>query len=87
VAGWSPDQDTNLRNILHFGDEVLKMAGFTLRTVKQLPEIYANTMPGVQIELTLRANAGAKVYTLTRPSNPKKELGIVLHKRKNKVWG
>lgn len=85
VAGWSTKVDTNLRNILHFGDEVEMMAGCPLKSIQQLPQIYANTKPGVQIELLLRANHSAKVYTLTRPNNPKKELGIVLHKKKNKV--
>jgi hypothetical protein len=97
--------DQSLRNILHFGDQVVEMAGIPLLKVIQLRDIYANAEPGVQvvflflfnsfqdsstvlplqIPLLLRANDSARVYTLTRPENPRKELGIVLHKRENKV--
>lgn len=85
IAGWSPLVDQSLRNILHFGDQVVEMAGIPLLNVKQLRDIYANAEPGVQIPLLLRANDSARVYTLTRPENPRKELGIVLHKRENKI--
>lgn len=85
IAGWSPKVDTNLRNIVHFGDEVVKISGIEIQNIQQLSEIYAKTRPGVPIELLLRANPRSKVFTLLKTENPKKEMGIVLHKKKNKI--
>ncbi|KAL7069962.1 hypothetical protein ACQ4LE_010779 [Meloidogyne hapla] len=85
MAGWKPIADKSLQNILHFGDELCQVAGITIYSVKQLPEIYTNSTPGIPIELVIRPNSNAQIYTLKKDNESGKDLGIVLHKRKNKI--
>nr|CAD2201143.1 unnamed protein product [Meloidogyne enterolobii] len=85
MAGWKPIADKSLQNILHFGDELCQVAGITIYSVKQLPEIYTNSTPGIPIELVIKPNFNAQIYTLKKESENGKDLGIVLHKKKNKI--
>jgi hypothetical protein len=50
MAGWKPIADKSLQNILHFGDELCQIAGIKIYSVKQLPEIYSNSTPGIPVK-------------------------------------
>ena len=51
MAGWKPLADRSLQNILHFGDELCEVVGITIYSVKQLPEIYSNSTPGIPVKI------------------------------------
>ncbi|KAF7633374.1 PH domain-containing protein [Meloidogyne graminicola] len=85
LAGWKPLADKSLQNILHFGDELCKITGITINSVRQLPQIYSTSTPGIPIELILKSNSSEQIYTLKKGCESARDLGIVLHKRKNKI--
>uniref|UniRef100_A0A915CNS6 PH domain-containing protein n=1 Tax=Ditylenchus dipsaci TaxID=166011 RepID=A0A915CNS6_9BILA len=86
IAGWNPEKDNYLRNIIHFGDEVVQIGNVPVRSLQQISHLFfTQSLPGTPIALTVRSIPYGSVYSITKPLNPKKSLGIVLHKKKNMI--
>ncbi|KAI1724440.1 hypothetical protein Ddc_05677 [Ditylenchus destructor] len=86
ITGWNPVRDNLLKNLIHFGDEVVQIGNEPVRNINQIPALfYANSLPGMPIEIVIRPIPNGSTYSIAKPLNPKKSLGIAFHKKTNTI--
>jgi len=85
IAGWTPEQDPNLKDKIHFADEIIQVNGADIRSIQQLHLLYPTVTPGTPIELKILSIPQGSIYSMQRPINPRRDMGIILRKKKNEI--
>ncbi|PAV76503.1 hypothetical protein WR25_08782 isoform C [Diploscapter pachys] len=87
VAGWTQQlEDKGYRHSFSFADELIQVGNTPIRGIDNIPDVfYTSSMGPEPISLILRITPYAKIIRLKKPINPNKEIGIVMHKNKNRI--
>ncbi|KAH7728264.1 hypothetical protein AAVH_04508 [Aphelenchoides avenae] len=86
ISGWSPERDNCLCGVIHFGDEIVQVGSKIVEGIHEIPRIfYEQSIPGKPIEIKIRKFPHGETFSITKPQSAKKPIGIVLHKRKNRI--
>lgn len=93
VAGWAKEQDSILKDVIKFGDEVLEIGGTEIHNGGDLINSFGSISSTTATNGATKATVSIKIssipigstYSFEKVQNPKKSLGIVLHKRKNEI--
>ncbi|VDM75089.1 unnamed protein product [Strongylus vulgaris] len=86
VAGWSEMKDRHLDQLFSFGDELIEVEGTPVQGISSIPQLfYTLSTPGTPVNLLLRPTPFGVTYRLMKPITKNKEIGIRLHKNKNRV--
>ncbi|KJH46566.1 hypothetical protein DICVIV_07384 [Dictyocaulus viviparus] len=86
VAGWSEANDRQLSPLFSFGDELVEVEKKPVHGIANVTQLlYSLSTPGTPINLTLRPLPLGTTYRLIKPIGKNKELGIRLHKNKNRI--
>ncbi|CAJ0609373.1 unnamed protein product [Cylicocyclus nassatus] len=86
VAGWSESSDRHLGQLFSFGDELIEVENMPVRGISSIPQLfYTLSSPGTPVNLLLRPTPFGVTYRLMKPITKNKEIGIRLHKNKNRI--
>ncbi|RCN39416.1 hypothetical protein ANCCAN_14655 [Ancylostoma caninum] len=86
VAGWSEANDRQLSQLFSFGDELIEVENTPVQGLSNIPQLfYTLSTPGTPVNLLLRPTPFGVTYRLMKPIMKNKEIGIRLHKNKNRV--
>jgi hypothetical protein len=86
IAGWSPTSELCLKGVIHFGDQVVQIGDQLVEKIGDVQKaIYECAIPGKPLEIKVRQIPHGEVFSIVKPQNPKKSIGIIMHKRKNRV--
>ncbi|EPB80801.1 hypothetical protein ANCCEY_00003 [Ancylostoma ceylanicum] len=86
VAGWSEANDRQLSQLFNFGDELIEVENTPVQGLSNIPQLfYTLSTPGTPVNLLLRPTPFGVTYRLMKPIMKNKEIGIRLHKNKNRI--
>ncbi|KAK6061240.1 hypothetical protein COOONC_01094 [Cooperia oncophora] len=86
VAGWSEASDRQLGQLFSFGDELIEVENIPIQGFSCIPQMfYTLSTPGTPVNLVLRPIPFGLTFRLMKPIAKNKEIGIRLHKNKNRV--
>ncbi|KAK6766910.1 hypothetical protein RB195_026274 [Necator americanus] len=86
VAGWSDANDRQLSQLFAFCDELIEVENVPVQGIANIPQLfYSLSTPGTPVNLLLRSIPLGVVYHLMKPITKSKEIGIRLHKNKNRI--
>lgn len=50
IAGWNAEKDSYLKNLIHFGDEVVQIGTEIIKNIHQIPSLfYTQSIPGTPV--------------------------------------
>ncbi|WKY16687.1 hypothetical protein Q1695_001373 [Nippostrongylus brasiliensis] len=86
VAGWCETNDRQLSQLFSFGDELIEVENIPVQGLSSIPQLFYNlSTPGTPVNLLLRPTPFGITYRLMKPISRNKEIGIRLHKSKNRI--
>ncbi|KAK6012642.1 hypothetical protein OSTOST_22185, partial [Ostertagia ostertagi] len=86
VAGWSEANDRQLGQLFSFGDELIEVENIPIQGFSSIPQLfYSLSTPGTPVNLVLRSTPFGLTFRLMKPITKNKEIGIRLHKNKNRI--
>ncbi|KAK5974905.1 hypothetical protein GCK32_008680 [Trichostrongylus colubriformis] len=86
VAGWSSANERQLGQLLSFGDELIEVENIPIQGFSSIPQMfYTLSTPGTPVNLVLRPTPFGLTFRLMKPIAKNKEIGIRLHKNKNRI--
>ncbi|KAE9415063.1 hypothetical protein Angca_001526, partial [Angiostrongylus cantonensis] len=86
VAGWSEIRDRQLSPMFNVGDELIEVENVRVKGFASVIQLfYTLSTPGTPVNLLLKRIPLGKKYRLMKPISKNKEIGIQLHKNKNRI--
>ncbi|VDM60286.1 unnamed protein product [Angiostrongylus costaricensis] len=86
VAGWSEIRDRQLSLMFNVGDELIEVENVRVKGFASVIQLfYTLSTPGTPVNLLLKRIPLGKKYRLMKPISKNKEIGIQLHKNKNRI--
>ncbi|CAJ0955335.1 unnamed protein product, partial [Mesorhabditis belari] len=86
VGGWTQNLDQQLSCLFRVGDELVEVENTPVHGIENIPQLFYDlSTPGSPITLQIRPIPNAITCRLVKPFHSGKDLGIVLHKEKNKI--
>uniref|UniRef100_A0A1I7YWR6 PH domain-containing protein n=1 Tax=Steinernema glaseri TaxID=37863 RepID=A0A1I7YWR6_9BILA len=86
VAGWTPESNKHLGQVLRVGDEIIEIGEVEVKGIAQVPTLlHTQSIPGNPVSVRVRPVPTGRVCTFVKPLSGPKTLGITLHKKKNRI--
>ncbi|VDO95843.1 unnamed protein product [Heligmosomoides polygyrus] len=86
VAGWCEANDRHLSQLFSLGDELIEVENTPVQGFSSIPQLFYNlSTPGTPVNLVLNMVPFGVTYRLMKPISRNKDIGIRLHKGKNRI--